>query len=82
MLGCHTSVIYKMGAVTFVNITGYERFNHYVDNLPEKHPKVCLYFAGKKDENGHSFCIYCQMGSKLLPSTSWHHCSGNVVILM
>lgn len=62
--------IYKMGAVKFVDITGYERFNHYVDNLPQKGPKVCFFFSGKKDENGHSFCIFCQMGSTFLPYTT------------
>lgn len=43
-------------------IENYDKFIEFIDKLPPKRPPVYFFFSGKKKDNGHSWCIYCQLG--------------------
>ncbi|KAI5641759.1 hypothetical protein NE865_06063 [Phthorimaea operculella] len=48
------------------NISNYEEFVSFVDNLPEGGPKVFFLFSGTKRENGRSWCISCQLAEPVV----------------
>lgn len=44
------------------NLNNYEEFINFISNIDEKSKNVYFLFTGKKNENGQSWCIYCQLG--------------------
>lgn len=56
---------HKMSNIKIENVNTFAQFTAFVDKLPEKGPTVCFFFIGKKKENGHSWCIYCQLGKRV-----------------
>lgn len=46
-------------------LDNYEEFTKFIDKLPGQGPNSYFFFTGKKEEeNGKSWCIYCQLGRK------------------
>ncbi|XP_026329773.1 thioredoxin domain-containing protein 17-like isoform X3 [Hyposmocoma kahamanoa] len=49
-----------------IELATYEEFNDYVEKLPPQTSNCYFYFAGKKKENGRSWCIYCQLAEPVV----------------
>lgn len=58
------------------DLQNYGQFTEFVDKLPNNGPEAYFCFTGKKKENGHSWCIYCQLGKMV---HTCHRCEGGML---